>query len=84
MFFIVHTSLSKKKSMLGSALNATIASNRGLNRNNPCPYRKIYRNTSHLVLINLEKCIQTGSCRIVDPYLDDRSHTYLADQPVIS
>ena len=48
-----------KETMLGSAFNTTVASNRGLNRDNPCPYSEIYRSTSHRILMNVKKRIQT-------------------------
>ena len=48
-----------KGSMLGSNFNNSIASNRGLNRNHPCPYREIYSSPSHRALEKVQKRNQT-------------------------
>ena len=73
--------------MLGSALNTIIASNRGLNRDNPCPYREIYRSTSYHVLMNLSNVSAcNGMCQTINTYRDDciRMYLFLADRPAIS
>ena len=58
--------------MLGSAFNTTIASNRGLNPDNLCPYREIYRSILHRVEMNVETypnvSARDGSCQIVNSY----------------
>ena len=61
--------------MLSSAFNTTIAFNRGLNPDNHCPYREIYRSILQRVQTYPNVSARNGSCQIVNHYRDDRSRT---------